>query len=72
MNFYKHQPTGSSLGSWSSSWSFGENCHPFFVLFYYFFIEVQLIYKVVLISAVQHSDSVIHAYVYILFHYGSL
>ena len=38
-----------------------------------FFIEVQLIYSVVLISAVQQSDSVIHIYTFffnILFHYG--
>ena len=35
-----------------------------------YFIEVQLIYSVVLISAVQQSDSVIHIYIYILFHYG--
>ena len=41
-------------------------------------IEVQLIYSVVLISAVQESDSVMHIYIfmyiylhiYILFHYG--
>ena len=35
------------------------------------FIEVQLIYSVVLISAVQHSDSVIHIYIifHIPFHY---
>ena len=37
-------------------------------------IEVQLIYRVVLISAVQQSDSVIHIYIdivfHILFHYG--
>ena len=38
-------------------------------------IEIQLIYNVVLISAVQQSDSVIHAYIYIFipfFHYGLL
>ena len=36
------------------------------------FIEVQLTYNVVLISAVQQSDSVIHVYIlfHILFHYG--
>ena len=35
-------------------------------------IEVQLAYNVVLLSAVQQSDSVIHIYIlfYILFHYG--
>ena len=39
---------------------------------FFFLIEVQLIYNVVLISAVQQSDSVKHMYVYIyiLFHYG--
>ena len=38
-----------------------------------FFIEVQLIYNVVLISAVQQSDSVIHIYTFFsmfFFHYG--
>ena len=38
-----------------------------------FFIEVQLIYNVVLISAVQQSDSVIHIHTFffnIVFHYG--
>ena len=33
-------------------------------------IEVQLIYNVVLITAVQQSDSVIHCFFNILFHYG--
>ena len=32
-----------------------------------YFIEVLLTYNVVLISAVQQSDSVIHIYIYILF-----
>ena len=42
-----------------------------FILFYY--IEVQLMYNVVLVSGVQHSDSVlyiyicIYVYIYILF-----
>ena len=35
-----------------------------------FLIEVELIYNVVLISAIQQSDSFIHAYIYILLHYG--
>ena len=37
-----------------------------------YFFEVQLIYNVVLISAVQQSDSVVHIYIlfHILFHYG--
>ena len=34
----------------------------YFILFY--FIEVQLIHNVVLISAVQQSDSVIHMYTF--------
>ena len=34
-----------------------------------YFIEVYLIYNVVLISAVEQSDSVIHIYI-ILFHYS--
>ena len=47
------------------------------VTIYFFplsFIEVQLIYNVVLISAVQQSDSVICIYIlfHILFHYGLL
>ena len=39
---------------------------------FFFLIEIQLIYNVVLITAVQQSDSVIHIYIlcYILFHYG--
>ena len=39
----------------------------FYVLFSFYFnlIEVQLIYNVVLISAVQQCDSVIHIYIYI-------
>ena len=36
----------------------------FFAVFNYFFIEIQLIYNVVLISAVQQSDSVIHSFSY--------
>ena len=41
--------------------------------FIYFFITILLIYNIVLISAVQPIDSVIHIYpflFYILFHYG--
>ena len=33
---------------------------------------VQLIYKVVLVSGAQQSDSVIHPLFHILFHYGFL
>ena len=33
-----------------------------------YFIEVQLIYNITLISAVEQSDSVSHMYIYILFH----
>ena len=45
---------------------------PLFYLFKIYFIEVELIYNVVLTSAVQQSDSVIHLYTsfYILFHGG--
>ena len=32
------------------------------------FILLELIYNVVSISAVQHSDSVIHVYIHTLFH----
>ena len=45
----------------------------FCFLFFNFFIELQLIYSVVPISAVQQSDSVIHIQTFffnILFHYG--
>ena len=34
----------------------------------FFLIEVQLIYNVVLVSAVLRSDSVIHTHIYIIFH----
>ena len=37
-----------------------------------FKIEVELIYKLMLVSAVQQSDSLIHILFHILFHYGSL
>ena len=49
-----------------------QGAHPAF----FFLIDVQLIYNVVLVSAVQQSNSVIRIYVYIyilfyiLFHYG--
>ena len=36
-------------------------CFSFFLLFY-FFIEVQLNYNVVLVSGVQQSDSVIYSF----------
>ena len=43
-------------------------------LFFFSLIEVELIYNVVLISAVQQSNSVVYVsvciYIYILFHYG--
>ena len=50
------------------SHSGSKGCFHFFLNF----IEVELIYNVVLISAVQQSDSVIHIYIlfHILFHYG--
>ena len=31
------------------------------------YIEVELIYNVVLVSSVQHSDSVVHIYTYLFF-----
>ena len=52
----------SYLGVYISTLSF------YFYLKKFFFIEVQLIYKVVLVSGIQKSDSVIHTYIYILFH----
>jgi len=33
------------------------------LFFYYFFIEIQLIYSVVSISAVQQNDLIIHIYI---------
>ena len=46
--------------------------NTYFIHFLYFFIEVQLIYNVVLLSSVQHSDSVIvihtHTHIYIYIH----
>ena len=49
-------------------------CFFLIILFVYFFIEVELIYNVVLVSSVQQSDSVIHIYILfqILFHYRLL
>ena len=40
---------------------------PFFSLFFYFYvlIGVHLIYNAVFISAVQHSDSIIHTYTFL-------
>ena len=39
----------------------------FFILFFKFFIGVQLIYSVVLLSAVQQSEAVIHTHISTLF-----
>ena len=50
-----------------------RNALGFFLVGWLFLIEVQLIYNVVLISAIQQSDSVIHIYTFffnILFHCG--
>ena len=41
----------------------------YFIFLNLFFIEVKLNYNVVLITAVQQSDSVIHIYTF-FFHYG--
>ena len=38
--------------------------HAAYFLFLIYFIEVYLIYNVVLISTIQQSDSVIHIYIY--------
>ena len=43
-----------------------RNALGFFIVGWLFLIEVQLIYNVVLISAIQQSDSV-YTYIYILF-----
>ena len=37
------------------------------LVFFTFLIEASLIYKVVLVSGVQQSDSVIHIYIYMSF-----
>ena len=39
-----------------------------FVSLLLFFIEVELIYNVVPVSAVQESDSVVHTHIYIYLH----
>ena len=39
--------------------------HPLRFFFFYFFIEVQLIYNVVLVSGVQQSDPVLYMYAYV-------
>ena len=41
-----------------------QSCYAKFVFIYLFFIEVLLIYKVMLFSAVQQSNSYIYIYVY--------
>lgn len=48
-----------------------------YTLYYFFdgdvyFLEVQLIYNVVLVSGIQQNDLVIHTYFYILFHSFSI
>ena len=44
-----------------------KTCSQMFLaalFFFFFFFAVQLIYNVVFVSGVQHSDSVIHTYIY--------
>ena len=50
----------------SFSWIFDVYCPStvFFSFFKIYFVEVQLIYNIVLISAVQQSDSVVHTYTF--------
>ena len=46
------------------------NSKQLFNLIFENFIEVYLIYNVVLIFTVQDSDSITHTHTYIIFHYG--
>ena len=53
----------------TSSVNLGETClNIYFFLFKIYFIQVYLIYNVVLISAVSQSDSVIYIHIYIHTH----
>ena len=47
----------------SLPWAEGSSSGHFFLCFFVCFIDVQLIYNVVLISAVPQSDSVVHVYI---------
>ena len=61
---------GCSRLSWHQ-WNSGECVHRSILKFY--FIEVDLIYKIVFTSAIQQSDLVIHVYIFffhVLFHDG--
>ena len=51
---------------------FSINISFIFCIFKIIFIRVQLIYNVVLVSGVQHGDSVIRIHVSILFPYRPL
>ena len=46
----------------------GNGTGVFYFILFSSFIEVELIYNVVIISAVQQSDSVIHVHTSIVFH----
>ena len=48
--------------SWA--WRSPDHCKPILFKFFKFLIEVQLIYKAVLIFAAQQSDSAIHIYTF--------
>ena len=49
----------------------GRKVRVYLFVYFFSFIEAELIYNAVLISSVQQSDSIIHVYIHlhILFHY---
>ena len=55
--------TWTSFGGHYSAYHKGQTAS----LFFFFLIDVELIYNVVLVSGVQQSESVIHICLYILF-----
>ena len=78
--FRKHSPSLLHLPDLHSTFHETSGlCHPpsvtpcpdhyFFCRLKIFLIEIQLIYNVLLVSDIQQSDSVIHAYIYIFFRY---
>ena len=58
------------LRSWSKLRAFPPIFYSFFLLllFFFFFNLVYLLYNVVLVSAVQHSESALCIYIYLLSH----
>ena len=56
-----------TLSMWKLSGQVSNPSHSSNLLFFLSFIDVQLIYKVVIIFAVQQSDSVTHMHISILF-----